>query len=163
MSNLIQINKDEIYDLQIAGSKIIMTPEAEEQLMRLLALQQLVNDAVEEVKENIQAEANKIMPNFKGIVGEDVKIMHRAYGGKYSFKKENLEVIDKSFVKQQVRYTVDSKEVDKFVKDNNDLPAGINEAFRSPKLSITPNKEALEECKQKLIDNAQKGKQPLLN
>jgi hypothetical protein len=135
-TKIIKVNPDEIKILAQEGESFIFKPKAEEELIKLLELQKLVDDAVEQVKDKLAELGQAINPNFKGIIGDRVKCIYRAYGGKYKFdwsKKGDCM----PFLKEKQTFTVDSDKVEKYVKEVGELPMGITEADRENKLSIS--------------------------
>lgn len=133
--DIIKINPNDIKILAKEGEKFIFKPKAEESLIKLLELQTFINDVVEQVKDQIAKAGQDVNPNFKGVIGDRIRCIYRAYGGKYKYdwgKKSNLE----AFLKQKTIYTVDADKVEKYFKEVGELPDGITESDRENKLSI---------------------------
>lgn len=130
------IKTDEIGALAKEGEKFIFQPEAEEKLIELLMLQDLVNSTVEDVKEAIAKAGTDINPNFKGVIGDRVRLVYRQYGAKYKYdwKKKNE---CKPFLKEKTSWYVDTDKIEKYVEEVGELPEGIEENDRPNKLSIS--------------------------
>ena len=116
MSNKIMIDPKYPMELAKEGGKLVLKKEAEEYLVKLLELQELVEQAINQAKQTIQETGEAIDPSFKGVVGEKVKAIYRPYGSKYSYRLNDIEVA-KPFLKEKTYYSVDSKLVDKYVKE----------------------------------------------
>lgn len=149
-TKIIKINPEDIKILAQEGENFMFKPKAEEELIKLLELQQMVDEAVEQVKNKLAELGQAINPNFKGIIGDRVKCIYRAYGGKYKFdwsKKGDCM----PFLKEKQTYTVDSDKVSKYIKEVGELPMGITEADRENKLSIS-FKDEDEEPERKILE-----------
>lgn len=139
----ITIKPDEIKILAQEGEKFIFKPQAEEQLIKLLELQELINKTVEDVKNKIAEAGKSINPNFRGVIGDRVKCIYRAYGAKYSYDwKKRTDCMP--FLKEKVVYTVDSDRVDKYLKEVGEMPDGISLSDRNNTLSISLKDEESE-------------------
>lgn len=134
-TNQIIVNPDDIKILAKEGENFIFKPKAEEQLIKLLELQTLVNATVEEVKNKIAEAGQAVNPNFKGVIGDRVRCIYRAYGGKYKYDYSKRSICE-PFLKEKIYHSVDGDKVDKYFKQVGELPEGIIEADRENKLSI---------------------------
>ena len=128
---------------QEAG-KFVFKKEAEEQLVKLLELQEIVNNAVNEAKRQIREAGESIDPSFRGVIGEKVKAIYRTYGAKYTYRMNEIEIA-KPFLKEKIYYSVDSGVVDKFVKKEGKLPEGIYDKERTKSISFTLQNKLLED------------------
>jgi len=128
---------------QEAG-KFVFKKEAEEQLVKLLELQKLVNQAVDEAKRQIREAGESIDPSFRGVIGEKVKAIYRTYGAKYTYRMNEIEIA-KPFLKEKIYYSVDSGVVDEFVKKEGKLPEGIYDKERTKSISFTLQNKLLED------------------
>lgn len=134
-STEIIIKPEEIQLLAKEGEKFIFKPEAEEQLYKLVKLKEMIDSTLEEVKTRIAEAGEGINPNFRGVIGDRVRCIYRAYGSKYGYdwqKKDRCM----PFLKEKTAYTVDGARVDAYVKEVGELPDGIVENDRGNKLSI---------------------------
>ena len=128
---------------QEAG-KFVFKKEAEEQLVKLLELQEIVNQAVNEAKRQIREAGESIDPSFRGVIGEKVKAIYRTYGAKYTYRMNEIEIA-KPFLKEKIYYSVDSGVVDEFVKKEGKLPEGIYDKERTKSISFTLQNKLLED------------------
>lgn len=161
------IDTDKIIQLAQEGKNIVLTPEAEKQLLQLLDAKEYVEKAIDVCKEAITTEALKLNPNFSSITGEKVRVGFRQYGAKYKIDESKLDEVPENMytanvtaqeVDRQalgeikdtlnelslpfkVAFSVEAKEVEKFVKEHKALPDGINEIERPKTMSITKKGE----------------------
>lgn len=134
--NLITVDLNKIGILAQEGEKFIFKPEAEKALIELLEMEKIIQSAIEQVKQQIGDAGYAINPNFKGVIGEEIRCVYRKYGAKYKYdfgKKKSLM----PFLKEKVYYSVETDKVDTYLKEVGELPDGITEAEREDKLSIT--------------------------
>lgn len=145
---IITVDPNDIQILATEGEKFIFKPSAEEKLVQLLKLQKTIDEAVEQIKVGIAEAGKSINPNFKGVIGDEVRCIYRAYGGKYKY--DYAKIADaKPFLKEKTSFAVDSDLVEKYIREVGELPDGILEADRENKLSITykenePERQLLE-------------------
>lgn len=137
---------DPNYPMELAkeGGKLVLKREAEEYLVKLLELQNLVNEAVDNVKQQIQEAGETIDPTFKGVIGERIKAIYRSYGAKYTYHMNELEEA-KPFLKEKIYYSVDSGLVDKYVKEVGEMPTAIYDKERTKSISFSLNNKMLKE------------------
>lgn len=133
---LITIDPQEIKVFAEEGGKFVFKPTAEENLYKLLTLQKMVDDLVEQVKEKIAEAGMQIDPGFKGVKGEKVKALFRSYGTKYDYDKSKTGDLQ-TFLKERTYYSVDGPKVDKYIETVGEIPDGIIEKSRDKKLSLT--------------------------
>lgn len=140
MNDLIVIDPKELAIFAQEGGKFLFKPQAEEYIIKLLEVQKMATEKLEEVKSTIEKMGLELNPNFKGVKGEKVSCIYRKYGSKYEYdwkKKEECM----PFLKEKKYYSVDSEKVDKYLEDVKELPEGITESQREEKLTITYNEE----------------------
>lgn len=130
-SKSLTFNLQEMTALVKEGNAIVLNGKAELSLLKFLQFCKQVDKLKEELKEQILISGNAIMPNFKGVEGEKVKISVREYGARYEM---NSQVEDEFVI---TRKYVDADKVDAYIKENGTLPKGIEETQREGKLSIS--------------------------
>ena len=143
MKDTITVKKSEITNFVEEGGKFLFKPEAEEHLLKLLEMKELVDKAIDEVKLNIEKAGKEISPDFKGVVGGRIRAIYRVFGEKYTYDKNNPEVASEFLNEFTVRKVI-SKDVDEHVKETGKLPEGIFEKDRAPKISLTVKKPQIE-------------------
>lgn len=132
--NQLIINLDDVRNLAIEGGKLMYTPDAEQAIVDLLVLQELVENSIASIKQQIAEAGQALDPNFKGIVGHQIKSVYRAYGEKYSYDG-NFNT-PKEVLKTITTVKVFGNGVEAYVKEHNKLPEGIVEKERTPVLSL---------------------------
>jgi hypothetical protein len=130
----ITIDTSEIEVFVKKGSDLILKAEAEDNLVSLMDLIDLLDTTLETIKQNIASSALKAYPDFKGIVGEKLKAVYRSYGDVYIVTDE--EKAD-AFVRRSTTVRPNTEKIDEYKKKYKRLPSGIVENVRTPKLSIT--------------------------
>lgn len=136
MNDLITVNPSQIKAYADEGGKLVFKKEAEEELIKLLDLQKLIEEQIELVKTMIAESGQAIDPGFKGVIGERVRATFRLYGEKYTYKMASVPDLAE-FLTEKTYYKVNSDKVDAYFKEHGKLPDGISEKPRSPSLSIT--------------------------
>lgn len=133
---VIRINPVDIIKAQDDGKDIMVNPEAEGAIIRLLAIQSEVDKAVEFLKSEIECQALQFNPNFSAIKGDRLKINYSASGAKY---KEDGTAKNHSskFWKKKVSWSLDSKAIDEYRARRYQLPAGIVEIPRRKTIRLS--------------------------
>lgn len=131
-------------DAENDSKVILQDPNAEFSLAFFLLVRKSFNDAYDRVKEILtQAGVTEIGEGFSGLTGSLVRGTHSERGGsKYVWTPTTGEEIDPEFVTVTTQYKIDSKAVDKYLKQRGELPPGITTSVRSKSLSLSPTKEA---------------------
>lgn len=158
----ITIDTKELAKLTSDGKDIFLKPEAEKALLKLLEVQELVTQAIDSAKDELEKSALAVDPNFKSIQGDSVRVYYRAFGSRFYIDEAVIEQVPAEIYKtnlqvlagngegvesyqqsvsqlgwqiEKVKRTVDTKAVDKWAKEHRGLPIGLNEVER--KKSIT--------------------------
>ena len=133
-SNVITIDLDTVNQMALEGGKLMYTPEAEEAIVALLTLQELIDKKVDYIKGQIAEAGKDLDPNFKGVVGERVKSIYRTYGEKYRW--DGYAETPKEVLKTVTTIKVDGPAIDTWIKEKGEFPKGIEEKERTPVLSL---------------------------
>lgn len=136
----ITINLNEMTALAKEGENFLFKPSAEESLLTLHQTIVRLQELEESVKQAIGEAGRALNPNFKGVIGENVKCIFRKYGAKYEYDWKNKEGA-LPFLKRKEYFSVDADKVDKYVKEVGEYPSGIIENSREEKLSIIYGKD----------------------
>lgn len=136
----ITIDLDNLKKLSKKGSEIFLRPEAEEELIAIHEAREQVEELYKEAKEKLKEEALKKNPNFSSIESDKVKVYYRAFGSQYRVDEANLDKIPEGIAKKKVSYSVDTKELNKFVKEKGKLPVGIKTVERNKQITFKPKK-----------------------
>ena len=134
--DIITVNKKEIARFVKKGSKLVFTSSAEQELLKLLALQDFIKDQIDLVKQQIAEAGLKVDKDFRGVVGEKVRVSYRFFGRKYSWDKEQLEKV-KPFLEEVKYLKLKSDRVITYLQETGKLPDGITEVAREKKVAIT--------------------------
>jgi len=140
----ITINPRAIVTITDKAGKFVFKKEAEKELLKLLEVQELINQKVEEVKAAIAEAGTSIDENFRGVIGENVRAIYRRYGERFGYDRAAMP---EKFLKETKYFKVDSAAVDEYFKITGELPDGIFEKDRSPVISLTVSNE-----KEKIAD-----------
>jgi len=140
LMNEIIFNPKEMVQFAKEGESFLLKPSAESSLLRLHEAIVQLQALEDHVKEEIGRLGRELNPNFKGVIGENVKCVYRKYGAKYNYDWKNKEGA-LPFLKRKEYFSVDADKVDKYVKEVKELPMGIFEAPREEKLSIIYGKD----------------------
>lgn len=130
------VKPDEINQLVIESGKLVFKPEAEAELIKLLELQEKIDEAVKTVKQTIAEAGESILPEFTGVQGSKIKCIYRAYGSKYGLDKDQPDLNEK-FYKTSTRLNADAKAIEDHMKETGKTPSGVFENPRTKTLSIS--------------------------
>lgn len=145
---VISVDLNELGLLVDNGKDIILTPKAEDGLIKLLELKEMVDNAMSTAKKMIEEAALNFNPNFSSVQSDKVKIGYRFFGGKYAvqdgFDGRSLpaELVE---VETKIVYKLNTKAVDKFAKTHGSLPLGIVVIPRNKQITIKRIEEALQD------------------
>lgn len=140
---VIRINSVDVIKAREDGKDIMVNPEAEGAIIRLLAIQSEVDKAVELLKSEIECQALQFNPNFSAIKGNRLKINYSASGAKY---KEDGTAKNHSskFWKKKVTWSLNSKAIDEYRARRYRLPSGIIELPRRKTIRLSVSEAANE-------------------
>lgn len=130
----ITIDLKKLSEAHQEANKLALTKEADEYLTALFYLKWMTEKYIDSAKEQIAIKGNKLMPNFKGFTGTDLKGSYRQFGAKYFIS--DADKVDPEFVEVKVTQTVKSAVIDEYYAEHGVLPDGISESERAKKISI---------------------------
>lgn len=138
----ITVDLEKIKKVSAEADKILIDPKAEEELVELLKLQEAINEAVDKAKLIIEEEALKLNKNFQSVQADKLKVYYRAYGSRYYIDEKNMHLAPKELyeVEEKINYKIDTKAVEKWVKEHGGMPTGITEVERKKSISMTLKK-----------------------
>ena len=137
-SQFLQVTKafiDDIKLLKAEGGDVVFNPDAEKYLVKLLQVEEVVNEALDYVKNQIGESGKRVHPGFKGFKGGVVDGVYRKYGEKYWYDKSRLDEA-MPYLKEITYFKVDSSKVDEYLETVGEMPEGVNEKDRRPQLSL---------------------------
>ena len=133
---LITIDTSKIKALATDGEHFVFKPGSEKALLELKKYRDWINDVYDKTLEQIGNAGKVANPNFKGVIGENVRCVYRKYGAKYKYEWKELYRLE-PFIKRKEWITVDADAVDAYANEVGELPEGIYSPDREPKLSLT--------------------------
>jgi hypothetical protein len=120
MSQIV-IDLDKIDELSTQADKVFISADGEKVILDLLEAKERVEQALEKAKQIIKEKMEELDPNLVSIQGDQIKVQYRYFGNRYSY----LNTENKSFLVEKTNFTVDTKKVEEYVKENKNLPEGI--------------------------------------
>jgi hypothetical protein len=139
--NKINVSEKQIKSLSINASKVLVSPNDEKHLIELIKLQEQIEEAISEAKKDLEAKALELDPNFSTFKSDNLRISYRSYGAKYIVDESQINELPTDFYSVKKSYSVNTNEVDKFVKNAGAYPNGIIIANRPRTISISLNKK----------------------
>lgn len=130
------IDPVEIVKLQQDAKDIMVNPDVEDAIVRLLEIQKEVDGAVEALKSEIERQALEFNPNFSAIKGEKIKINYSASGAKYAADGTAKNHRGKFWTKK-ITWSLNSKAIDEYRAKQYVLPTGIKEVQRRKTIRIS--------------------------
>jgi|LSQX01.1.fsa_nt_gb hypothetical protein len=125
MSNfVVKVNPVEVLSLQKEGGDILINPEAEDSIIKLLDIQKKVNEVVDNLKAKIEEQALEFNPDFSSIKGTRLKINYSASGAKYK-DDGTVKARRVKFWNKKISWSINSKAVDEYRARRHALPIGI--------------------------------------
>lgn len=135
--NKIIINFEDLPVLIENGNKILLNPQGEEFLLKLLKLQKQVEHAIDFCKDKLTTAIQEVNPDLTSITSDNVKVMYRMYGSKYGIDNNLIEFLDKKFYTTKTTYQLNTSEVEKEISETGVIPTGIKINERKKTVSIT--------------------------
>ena len=117
------------------GEDVLFNPEAEEYVVKLLQIQEVVEEALEHIKSQVILEGDKVFPGSKGFKGAYIDGIKRKYGDKYWYDKSKTSDLT-PYLREVKYFKVDSEKVDEYLETVGELPTGIMENQREEQLTI---------------------------
>ena len=121
----ISVDTDQLQILVGSAGEIVINKEGEETLLKLLEIQNQVDEAMKQAKANIERQALQVDKNFMSVQGDRIKVAYRAYGSRYAIDQSHLSDIPETLYKKVTRFSPDTKAIDKYANETGKLPVGI--------------------------------------
>lgn len=118
------------------GGKLVFSAEAEQALITLFEMKEVIDAAIDRAKATIAETGLAYNPNFTSVQGDKVKAGYRYFGSKYRIDQANFEKLPAAMYKTKVSHSPDTKAIDEFLKEHGNLPLGINYAERTRQVSL---------------------------
>lgn len=135
--NQLTIQLKDLELIKNESGKVVLNHNAEQFLKDLLELQTKVEETLVVCKQKIQEAMEAEDFELSSINTDNLKIMNRVYGSKYSLDKNVIDYVDKKFYEPVVSFKLLTDEVDKYIKEKGTTPEGITPNLRTKTLSIS--------------------------
>lgn len=133
----INLDTDELKKLGRQADKVFLKPEAEKALVELLKARKEIEEAITEAKTVLEEAALKLNPNFSSLTADNVKIYYRSFGNRWGVDQTLLEYLPKDMYTTETKIKLDSKKVEKYIKDVGKIPAGVTEIERPKTITFS--------------------------
>lgn len=150
VKNVVTVDLDAVHELVTEGKNIFLRPDAENALVALLSLRDKVEEAISNAKHILEEEGLKQNPNFSSIRSDKVRVFYRVFGAKYTVDDTHIADLPTALYKQKMTYSVNTKELEKFVEETGALPLGIIEKDLKKQITIslvTPKDKSHDDAK----------------
>ena len=137
MEDKIVISRKNIADLTGKAGALLFKKSAEDELLKLIKLKDMIDLALLEVKTAIMKAGKEVSPDFNGVIGKRLKCVVRKYGDRYKFE----EGCDPKYVKEIVIRRANGDSIDEELEATGKLPDKIIEVEREEKLTIIVPKD----------------------
>jgi len=135
---IITIDTDQIIEFSKQAGNLVIKKEADEYLYKLLTLQVLIEQAINNAKNKIEEDACRIDPNFKTINGNKTRAMSRVYGYKYAIDPSTGEkATEDGFATKEVKFRAVTDKIEEFMKEKGQLPLGVQANIRKRTTSLS--------------------------
>lgn len=131
----LDIKQADLITLAEAGGEMVLNPQAEDAIIKLLELQTMVDSTVAFVKDQIVAAGQELDPQFSTVVGDKLKANYQFSGAKYKLQPGRKEFPAPLF-KREVKVSIDSKAMEKYETEHRRLPKYVERAVRKQNLQF---------------------------
>ena len=105
------IDTDELTQLKAQAENIVLEPQAEAVLLRILELETQLAGIKEAAKLRLAEEGKKLNPNFKSWEADKVKVSMRAYGAKYYVSEVDIQFAPKELFKTEATVLAPNEDI----------------------------------------------------
>lgn len=120
------------------AGQIALTNSAEEFLTKWLDFEKKFEQAKEVLKQNLKSAMEE--NNCVVIDSEVIRIMRRFFGDKYVIVDQDAASLG-GLVEPEIRLKIDTAAVDKYIKENGEVPPGIAPKDRTMSVVISSKKK----------------------
>jgi len=120
----LEIDTDNLSSLITEGGKVHIGENAEDAIFMIVAVINRYTKALEMIKQGIVEHGKRLSPDFKGIVGENVKGYIKK-NDRYSATTEVKNKLPKWACKTVTFLKLDQKEIADYEKEKGSLPEGV--------------------------------------
>lgn len=131
----VQLRRSELISLAEEGGEMVLNPQAEEAIIKLLELQTLVDSTLGLIKDQIVHVGQGLSPDFTTVAGDRLKCNYQFSGAVYSLEKGRKEFPAPLF-KREVKVSINSKAMAEYEKEHRRLPKYVKRAARKQSLQF---------------------------
>lgn len=124
------------------GGRLALKKDVEAEILKLFEMKEHLDNEIIRLKELILQAGKSISPDFRGVIGDKIKITLKKIGDIYSYDRLKMP---KEFLNEIKYYKVDSFKVRDYIKKEGKIPEGITENIREPKVIITKQNEEIKQ------------------
>lgn len=135
--NQITIKYTDLELIKNESGKVVLNHNAEKFLVELLNLKDKVEQTLELCKGEIKRYMEDLDDQLVSVNTDNLRIMNRVYGSKYKLDTDLIEHLDKKFYTVKPTYSLNTKEVDEYIKTTDIIPTGISINNREKQVSIS--------------------------
>lgn len=116
----------------------MFNPSAEDAIVKVLQIQQQVNEAVEAIKAEIERQGLAVNPNFASVVSDKLKVNYSASGAEFGYDATKRKRFPAPLFTKKVTYSPNSKEIKKYREKTGKWPAHVfvNERKKTIRISL---------------------------
>ena len=151
------IDTDELNALVGKGGQLELTEEAEEAIFKVIAIRDRAEEALALIKKAIVEKGRNISPEFKGIVGADIK-GYIKQGEKYT--AEDKRQVPEFALKSVSYKKLDQKAIEDYEKEKGKLPHGVEKKEDVTSFVLQYDKQRAKETALQLQSSTSVSKKP---
>lgn len=120
------------------AGQLVFNPSAEDAIVKVLHIQQQVNEAVEAIKAEIERQGLAVNPNFTSVVSDKLKVNYSASGAEFGYDATKRKRFPAPLFTKKVTYSPNSKEIKKYREKTGKWPAHVfvNERKKTIRISL---------------------------
>lgn len=139
MNDIVTINTKALILARDKAGELTLTPEAGKEIEKILYVRDLITQVYEFVQDKLTEEMNK--QGLQKIKCGKISVVKRYYGNKFEITDQGKT--DNRFKKEFVYTKPNAEEIEKFIEETGELPAGIIHKERNEKATISMKDEEL--------------------
>jgi hypothetical protein len=116
------------------GDRFMINPKAEDTLIKWKDFLKLVKEVDDTIKEKLSESMDAT--NTLKVEGDRVKVVKQYYGAKYELTDPDLALHMGFAVLDEPKRKIESKVIDKYIKDNGYVPESVKLRERTRKVTI---------------------------
>lgn len=141
----ITIDTDLLKDLSKTAGGIFLDPKGEETLVSLLKARDAIEEAIDDAKKVLEASAMTLDPNFSSLTADKVKVYYRSFGARWIPDMPMIQYLPTEYYDSEIKIKLDTKKIEKHIKDTGKIPAGVTEVERSKTITFSLKGDKVDE------------------